>query len=357
MERQLDSTGGDVSEAQDRRAWAFACCCRSRPRRCSATGTWKDCASASRRGTGSRSGGDRGGHPAQCRAGRKAGLEVRRGIVVNDYMETSDPDIFAVGECTEHRGQTFGLVAPLMEQGKVLAATITGNRGPVFTGATPAAKLKIMGVEIFSAGSIDEAEPGVETVRYEDPCAGRLQEAAAEKQPAARRDSGGRHLGRAALHGMAARGDRSRARSAGICCSRRRSRSRPGSGRNAGQRNRSAAATASARATIIEAIHEHGITTLSQLKDLHARLHQLRKLHRALPAIAARRRAGIRGGDAEPRCAPACRSPTSSCATSCAAQQLKSVQEVLERLRQPQGLRSLQAGAELHAGHAVVRRA
>jgi nitrite reductase (NADH) large subunit len=104
--------------------------------------------------------------------GKKAGLEVRRGIVVNDYMETSDPDIFAVGECTEHRGQTFGLVAPLMEQGKVLAAAITGQHGPVFAGATPAAKLKIMGVEIFSAGSIDESEAGVELVRYEDPSLG-----------------------------------------------------------------------------------------------------------------------------------------------------------------------------------------
>ncbi len=104
--------------------------------------------------------------------GRKAGLEVRRGIVVDDYMQTSDPDIFAVGECTEHRGQTFGLVAPLMEQGKVLAASITGNVGPAFTGAAPAAKLKIMGVEIFSAGSIDDVEPGIETVRYEDPTLG-----------------------------------------------------------------------------------------------------------------------------------------------------------------------------------------
>ena len=84
--------------------------------------------------------------------GVKAGLKVNRGIVVNDYMETSDPHIFAVGECTEHRGETFGLVAPLFEQGKVLAATITGNRGPVFTGWKPAAKLKIMGVDIFSAG-------------------------------------------------------------------------------------------------------------------------------------------------------------------------------------------------------------
>lgn len=103
---------------------------------------------------------------------RKAGLSVGRGIVVNDYMETSDPDIFAVGECTEHQGRTFGLVAPLMEQGKVLAATITGNRGPAFTASVPAAKLKIMGVEIFSAGSTDDAEPGVETVRYEDPALG-----------------------------------------------------------------------------------------------------------------------------------------------------------------------------------------
>jgi len=100
---------------------------------------------------------------------RKAGLDVGRGIVVNDWMETSDPDIFAVGECTEHRGRTFGLVAPLMEQGEVLAATITGNRGLAFAASAPATKLKIMGIEIFSAGSTDDSEPGVETVRYDDP--------------------------------------------------------------------------------------------------------------------------------------------------------------------------------------------
>jgi nitrite reductase (NADH) large subunit len=102
---------------------------------------------------------------------RRAGLEVRRGIVVDDRMTTSDAAIHAVGECTEHRGQTFGLVAPLMEQGKALAAAITGNDGPVFTGSTLATKLKIMGVEIFSAGSIEDAD-GVETVRYEDPSLG-----------------------------------------------------------------------------------------------------------------------------------------------------------------------------------------
>lgn len=104
--------------------------------------------------------------------GLQAGLHVRRGIVVNDFMQTSDPDIFAVGECTEHRGQTFGLVAPLLEQGRVLAGAIAGNPGASFAGAAPATKLKIMGVDIFSAGSIDETEPGVEAVRYEDPSLG-----------------------------------------------------------------------------------------------------------------------------------------------------------------------------------------
>jgi nitrite reductase (NADH) large subunit len=104
--------------------------------------------------------------------GRRAGLTVNRGIVVNDFMETSNPDIFAVGECVEHRGVCYGLVAPLFEQGKVLAATITGNRGPVYDGTTEASKLKIMGVDVFSAGDFDEKSAGgggrVDVIRYED---------------------------------------------------------------------------------------------------------------------------------------------------------------------------------------------
>jgi nitrite reductase (NADH) large subunit len=104
--------------------------------------------------------------------GRIAGLEVNRGIVVDDFMVTSDPDILAVGECTEHRGQCFGLVAPLYDQGRVLAATITGNASDGFSASSPAAKLKIMGVDIFSAGSLDDKEPGVDVVRYEDPSLG-----------------------------------------------------------------------------------------------------------------------------------------------------------------------------------------
>ena len=96
----------------------------------------------------------------------KAGLTVNRGIVVNDRMETSNPDIFAVGECVEHRGICYGLVAPLYEQGKVLAATITGHAGAEYTGTIQAAKLKIMGVDVFSAG--DWSEQHAEPVRYED---------------------------------------------------------------------------------------------------------------------------------------------------------------------------------------------
>jgi nitrite reductase (NADH) large subunit len=98
---------------------------------------------------------------------RKAGIECSRGILVNDYMETSDPRVYAVGECTEHRGEIFGLVAPLFEQGKVLAAAITGNREAKFEGWKPAAKLKVMGVDVFSAGEYLDS-PGTDVVRYED---------------------------------------------------------------------------------------------------------------------------------------------------------------------------------------------
>src|SRR5262245_24822432 len=63
---------------------------------------------------------------------RAAGLEVNRGIVVTDDMRTSDSDIFAAGECVEHRGQVFGLVAPLWDQAKVCAARIAGDETAMF---------------------------------------------------------------------------------------------------------------------------------------------------------------------------------------------------------------------------------
>ena len=58
---------------------------------------------------------------------KEAGLAIERGIMVDDHMRTSDPDIYAVGECVEHRGHCYGLVAPLFEMAKVVAAQLCGD--------------------------------------------------------------------------------------------------------------------------------------------------------------------------------------------------------------------------------------
>ena len=80
-------------------------------------------------------------------------LHCNRGIVVNDYMQTlTDPAVFAVGECAEHRGKTYGLVAPLYEQARILAYHITGNGVKSYQGSDVSTKLKVSGVDVFSAG-------------------------------------------------------------------------------------------------------------------------------------------------------------------------------------------------------------
>ena len=137
-------------------------------------------------------------------------------------METSDPDIFAVGECVEHRGICYGLVAPLIEQGKVLAATITGNKGPTYTGTVQAAKLKIMGVDVFSAG--DWSEQHADPVRFEDRALGVYKKLTVRDGKLAGVDSRRRHVGQPSLHGLAADRRRPDRRSAAICCFRRRAR-------------------------------------------------------------------------------------------------------------------------------------
>lgn len=96
-----------------------------------------------------------------------AGIPVNRGIIVNDYMETGIPGIYAVGECAEHRGITYGLVAPLYEQGGVLAQRLAGIETPGYRGSVTSTKLKISGVEVFSAGCYQD-EPGTRSLRYQD---------------------------------------------------------------------------------------------------------------------------------------------------------------------------------------------
>ncbi|QOS76980.1 NAD(P)/FAD-dependent oxidoreductase [Paenibacillus sp. JNUCC31] len=85
---------------------------------------------------------------------RRSGIATNRAIVVDDYMRTSVPGIYAVGECAEHRGISYGLVAPLYEQGKVLARTLCGQDTPEYKGSIPYSQLKVSGVDVFSAGEI-----------------------------------------------------------------------------------------------------------------------------------------------------------------------------------------------------------
>ncbi len=88
---------------------------------------------------------------------RSSGLAFGKGIAVNDRMQTSDPDIFAVGECAEFDGQLFGLVGPGYLQAEVATSVILGAHER-FEGASPATKLKIIGADVFSVGDIAQLE-------------------------------------------------------------------------------------------------------------------------------------------------------------------------------------------------------
>ncbi|WP_430536041.1 nitrite reductase large subunit NirB [Listeria rocourtiae] len=85
-----------------------------------------------------------------------ANLPTGRGIVVDDFMRTADPAIFAVGECAEHNGIAYGLVAPLYEQGKVLADYLCDIENKGYRGSKMFTQLKVSGCDLFSAGDIKE---------------------------------------------------------------------------------------------------------------------------------------------------------------------------------------------------------
>ena len=102
----------------------------------------------------------------ETRLANDAGLEVARGITVDDQMRTSDPAIFALGECVEHRQQLFGLISPLYDQAKVLAATLMGDAA-AFQPVQTATKLKVTGCDLFSAGDFGDA-PDREEIVFRD---------------------------------------------------------------------------------------------------------------------------------------------------------------------------------------------
>ncbi|SCZ71126.1 assimilatory nitrite reductase (NAD(P)H) large subunit precursor [Epibacterium ulvae] len=101
---------------------------------------------------------------------QEAGLMVGKGIHVDDQMLTSDADVLAVGECVEHDGALFGLVAPLYDQAKVAAQTLMGEEA-AFVQKELSTKLKVTGCDLFSAGDFAEAD-GREDIVFRDPARG-----------------------------------------------------------------------------------------------------------------------------------------------------------------------------------------
>lgn len=129
---------------------------------------------------------------------RTAGLACERGILVDDGLSTSAPDIFAIGECAEHRGQCYGLVEPAYAQAAVLAERLTGGDA-AYTGTVLATNLKVSGVPVFSAGDFLGGTDGEEIV-LSDPGL------ATYKKLVIRRSHGGQRLAGVVLFGDTADG-------------------------------------------------------------------------------------------------------------------------------------------------------
>jgi nitrite reductase (NADH) large subunit len=98
---------------------------------------------------------------------RTAGLNVNRGIVVDDRLETSQRGVYAIGECAEHNGQCYGIVEPAYEQARILAQHLVGSEQR-YAGSVLATNLKVSGVRVFSAGDFIGA-PGTEALVLSDP--------------------------------------------------------------------------------------------------------------------------------------------------------------------------------------------
>jgi nitrite reductase (NADH) large subunit len=97
---------------------------------------------------------------------KDAGIPINRGIVIDDHLQTGVADIFALGECAEHRGICYGLVEPAYEQARVLAQHLAGGTA-AYSGSVVATNLKVSGVAVFSAGDFIAAD-GAETIVLND---------------------------------------------------------------------------------------------------------------------------------------------------------------------------------------------
>jgi nitrite reductase (NADH) large subunit len=100
----------------------------------------------------------------------ESGIRCDRAIVVDDQLRTNDSAVFGVGECVQHNGMVYGLVAPLWEQTKALAKVLTAtDETATYTGSRIATRLKVMGVELASMGRIADLKPTDEVVQFAEP--------------------------------------------------------------------------------------------------------------------------------------------------------------------------------------------
>lgn len=98
---------------------------------------------------------------------QSAGIHCDRGIVVNDTMQTFDPRVYAVGECVAHRGISYGLVAPLFEMAKVCATHLANFGIGRYVGSVTSTKLKVTGIDLFSAGDFSGGDDTEEIVLHD----------------------------------------------------------------------------------------------------------------------------------------------------------------------------------------------
>lgn len=96
---------------------------------------------------------------------RDSGIYSEKGVVVSDTMQTFDPGVYAIGECVQHRGETFGLVAPIFEQARVAANQLAGDGRRSFRNSPVSARLKVKGIDLYSAG---RASGGDDSIEYFD---------------------------------------------------------------------------------------------------------------------------------------------------------------------------------------------
>ena len=102
---------------------------------------------------------------------QEAGIYCERGIVVNDTLQSYDPSIYAVGECIQHRGATFGLVAPLFEQAKVCANHLSAHGAAEYITLPTATKLKVTGINLFSVGDF-QGDNDSQSIHFTDSALG-----------------------------------------------------------------------------------------------------------------------------------------------------------------------------------------